>query len=127
MSKSVGNVVDPFEEIKQYGLDVVRFYLCRIGGNLKDDSDYSKTTLEEISDKWLSGQLGNLLSRCMSPRILERAIQGAWKEGSGMRVVESDLFDAEDRPLILEVLRPRLEEREEVLEEALIKLPGESL
>lgn len=37
MSKSIGNVVDPFQAIDDLGADPVRFYLARIGGRFKDD------------------------------------------------------------------------------------------
>lgn len=37
MSKSVGNVADPIEAIDEFGLDVVRYYLARVGGRFKDD------------------------------------------------------------------------------------------
>jgi methionyl-tRNA synthetase len=37
MSKSVGNVVNPFDAIDRYGLDAVRYYLARVGGRFRDD------------------------------------------------------------------------------------------
>jgi methionyl-tRNA synthetase len=37
MSKSVGNVVDPMQSLEKYGLDIVRFYLARVGGRFRDD------------------------------------------------------------------------------------------
>lgn len=37
MSKSVGNVADPLEAIEEFGPDVVRYYLARVGGRFKDD------------------------------------------------------------------------------------------
>lgn len=37
MSKSVGNVADPVQAIDEFGIDVVRFYLARVGGRFKDD------------------------------------------------------------------------------------------
>ena len=37
MSKSIGNVVDPFEAMKEYGADSVRWYLARVGGRFRDD------------------------------------------------------------------------------------------
>jgi methionyl-tRNA synthetase len=37
MSKSVGNVVDPIQAIDEWGLDIVRYYLARVGGRFKDD------------------------------------------------------------------------------------------
>ena len=37
MSKSVGNVADPIQAIDEFGIDVVRYYLMRVGGRFKDD------------------------------------------------------------------------------------------
>lgn len=37
MSKSVGNVVDPFGIMAARGVDVVRFYLARVGGSFGSD------------------------------------------------------------------------------------------
>lgn len=37
MSKSVGNVADPIQAIDEFGIDLVRFYLARVGGRFKDD------------------------------------------------------------------------------------------
>lgn len=37
MSKSIGNVVDPIQSLEEYGVDVVRYYLARVGGRFKDD------------------------------------------------------------------------------------------
>jgi tRNA synthetases class I (M) len=37
MSKSVGNVVSPFEVMEKYDIDTVRWYLARNGGNFVDD------------------------------------------------------------------------------------------
>ena len=37
MSKSLGNVADPWEAIDRWGVDIVRFYLIRVGGRWKDD------------------------------------------------------------------------------------------
>ncbi|KAI9513225.1 tRNA synthetases class I (M)-domain-containing protein [Russula earlei] len=40
MSKSIGNVVDPFEAMQDLGTDLVRYYLARIGGRFKDDVEH---------------------------------------------------------------------------------------
>lgn len=37
MSKSVGNVVDPIAVMEEWGTDVVRFYLIRVGGRWASD------------------------------------------------------------------------------------------
>ena len=37
MSKSVGNVVNPFETMESYGTDAARYFLARVGGRFKYD------------------------------------------------------------------------------------------
>ena len=37
MSKSVGNVVNPFETMGTYGTDAARYFLARVGGRFKYD------------------------------------------------------------------------------------------
>jgi methionyl-tRNA synthetase len=44
MSKSIGNVVDPFQILDAYGTDSVRWYLARVGGNFVDDVGGSTIT-----------------------------------------------------------------------------------
>ncbi|KAK3815257.1 MAG: tRNA synthetases class I (M)-domain-containing protein [Benniella sp.] len=65
MSKSIGNVVDPFKAMEEFGTDTIRFYLMNDGG-LADDADYSSAMVVERHRKLLAGQLGNLLSRSTS-------------------------------------------------------------
>ncbi|KAG6853220.1 hypothetical protein C0991_005887 [Blastosporella zonata] len=72
MSKSVGNVADPFEAMEAFGVDVVRFYLSRVGGRFRDDTDWSSTQLEK-HDHEIQAQLGNLLMRITSQKIAIRA------------------------------------------------------
>ena len=38
MSKSRGNVANPFEAMDTFGVDAVRYYLARVGGGLVDDA-----------------------------------------------------------------------------------------
>ena len=37
MSKSLGNVVNPFETMKTYGTDAARYFLAKVGGRFKYD------------------------------------------------------------------------------------------
>src|SRR3712207_3087369 len=65
MSKSLGNVLDPFEVIDQYGVDALRFYLMRdVGfgedGSVSFDGVHTRYTSE------LANDLGNLASRTLS-------------------------------------------------------------
>ncbi len=62
MSKSLGNVVDPLDEVKKYGTDALRYYLLREIPAL-DDGDYSEKRMVEIYDSELANELGNLISR----------------------------------------------------------------
>jgi len=62
MSKSLGNVVDPIELIKKYGIDAVRYYLLREIPPF-DDGDFSQSRMLEIYNADLANELGNLVSR----------------------------------------------------------------
>lgn len=62
MSKSLGNVVDPYEMIKKYGTDAVRFYLLREIPTL-DDGDFSEKRMYELYNSDLANELGNSVSR----------------------------------------------------------------
>ncbi|KAG5640555.1 hypothetical protein DXG03_008118 [Asterophora parasitica] len=72
MSKSVGNVADPFEAMDEFGVDVIRFYLARVGGRFRDDTDWSREQLEK-HDREIQSLLGNFLLRATSPKIASRA------------------------------------------------------
>jgi methionyl-tRNA synthetase len=61
MSKSIGNVVNPFNAMDMYGVDVIRYYLALEGG-IGHDSDYNNYRIV-ARHKELSGTLGNLVSR----------------------------------------------------------------
>ncbi|MBT3230352.1 methionine--tRNA ligase [Candidatus Uhrbacteria bacterium] len=61
MSKSLGNVVDPFELVKEFGTDAVRYYLLREIPS-HDDGDFAMPRMEERYAE-LANQLGNLVSR----------------------------------------------------------------
>ncbi|RXW23132.1 hypothetical protein EST38_g2747 [Candolleomyces aberdarensis] len=75
MSKSVGNVVDPVQSMDKYGVDMVRFYLARVGGRFRDDVDWSFEQLEKHS-KELQSLLGNYLLRVASARMSANAAKG---------------------------------------------------
>ena len=62
MSKTVGNVVDPFELIKKYGRDPVRYYLLREIPS-GEDGDFSYKKFEERYNGDLANGLGNLVAR----------------------------------------------------------------
>ena len=62
MSKSLGNVVNPEEEVEKYGLDAFRYYLMR-EATFGQDADYSKKAMIQRINADLANDLGNLLNR----------------------------------------------------------------
>jgi len=62
MSKSLGNVVDPFELVQKYGVDAVRYYLLR-EITPTEDGDFTIEKFEQRYNADLAGGIGNLLAR----------------------------------------------------------------
>lgn len=78
MSKSTGNVVNPFFALDRFGVDVMRFYLVHDGG-IADDAGYTNDNILERYRVNLQGQLGNLTSRLVRGKgwNLKTAVQEA--------------------------------------------------
>ncbi|KAF8531612.1 tRNA synthetases class I (M)-domain-containing protein [Gautieria morchelliformis] len=74
MSKSVGNVADPFGVMDKYETDVVRYYLARVGGRFQYDNDWSEDQLAKHFQELFS-LIGNQLSRAFSPKVVDRLSQ----------------------------------------------------
>ncbi|GAA6048916.1 hypothetical protein JCM3770_007117 [Rhodotorula araucariae] len=72
MSKSRGNVANPFEAMQLWGVDAMRMYLMRVGGNSASDADYSATEIERFYRKDLAGQMGNLLNRVTTKKLTKK-------------------------------------------------------
>ena len=64
MSKSVGNVVDPFEMAERYGVDPFRYFLLR-EVPFGNDGDFSELAFVQRINSDLANDLGNLLSRTL--------------------------------------------------------------
>lgn len=64
MSKSLGNVVDPYEMVRKYGADAFRYFLLReVSFGL--DGDFSERELIKRANSELADKLGNLLNRSL--------------------------------------------------------------
>ncbi|MES2471186.1 MAG: methionine--tRNA ligase [Patescibacteria group bacterium] len=64
MSKSLGNVVSPFDVIKEYNTETLRYYVARELHPF-EDSPFSAELLKNAYNSALANGIGNLLSRVM--------------------------------------------------------------
>ena len=81
MSKSVGNVIDPLELIKSYGVDPVRFYLMK-EMVLGQDSNFSIESFVKSYNNDLANDFGNLLSRVSN--LINKFYNGILVEGEDL-------------------------------------------
>jgi len=65
MSKSLGNVIDPFELVKKYGTDPVRYFLLR-EITPTEDGDFTYEKFEQRYNSDLAKGLGNLVARVVT-------------------------------------------------------------
>ena len=81
MSKSTGNVIEPFEQIEKYGVDPFRFYI--VGAMPIDgDGEYSEKLVRERINNELVGNLGNFCYRIIS--FVNKNFEG------GLKTIDND-------------------------------------
>jgi len=85
MSKSVGNIVDPFVLADKYGSDALRYYLMSDIATGKD-ADFSEERLAQRYGSDLANTIGNLLNRTlnMAEKYVERRL---------VRIIDGGLRD----------------------------------
>lgn len=88
MSKSLGNVVNPFGAINRFGVDPVRYYMVRDGG-FADDAPYENSYIIRRYKTELQGQLGNLLNRIVRGSM--------WDVAGSVTACKDELALAEDQ------------------------------
>jgi len=77
MSKSVGNVVDPFNLAKQYGVDQVRYFFLR-EVPFGQDGNYNHEAIVARINADLANDLGNLAQRSLS--MISKQLDGVLPE-----------------------------------------------
>ena len=82
MSKSKGNVVDPYMHAERYGVDALRFFLLR-SFPFGSDGNFSNELLISTINTDLANDLGNLLSRttAMAGKYFGGALPETQEEG----------------------------------------------
>lgn len=92
MSKSLGNVVDPFWAMERFGVDVIRFYMA-IDGGIADDRDYDNSYIVQRYKKILQGGFGNLITRMVRGKkwSVRRSVISASERA------DASLLSAEDK------------------------------
>jgi methionyl-tRNA synthetase len=89
MSKSVGNVVDPFNLVSHFGLDQVRHFFLR-EVSFGQDGSYSEEAIANRINADLADNIGNLAQRCLS--MIAKNFEG--------KVPEPGTFTAEDEAML---------------------------
>ena len=64
MSKSLGNVISPYDVVQEYGTDALRYYVARELSTF-EDSDMTMEKFKESYNANLANGIGNLTSRIM--------------------------------------------------------------
>ena len=89
MSKSVGNVVDPFDLVHAYGLDPVRYFFLR-EVNFGQDGNYSAEAIVNRINADLANDLGNLAQRSLS--MIAKNCNGKVPEPGAFTKADQDIL-----------------------------------
>ncbi len=95
MAKSLGNVVDPFEIVKKYGTDALRFWIAH-EMNTFEDGDFTEEKFVESYNANLANGIGNLTSRIMKMAISNDISVSLPSESDGYRKAVEILSDLEE-------------------------------
>ena len=91
MSKSVGNVIDPFSLAKEYGVDQLRYFLLR-EVPFGQDGNYSHSAIISRINADLANDLGNLAQRSLS--MINKNCEGRVPGPNGFNEDDQDILGA---------------------------------
>jgi methionyl-tRNA synthetase len=93
MSKSVGNVIDPFALADAYGVDQLRYFLLR-EVPFGQDGNYSHEAIVNRINADLANDLGNLAQRSLT--MVARAFGGVLPNPGAFSAADQTILDAAD-------------------------------
>ena len=93
MSKSVGNVLDPFDLVAAYGIDAVRYFFLR-EVMFGQDGAYSQEAIVNRINADLSNNLGNLAQRSLS--MIYKNCEGAIPTPGAFTAEDTEILAAAD-------------------------------
>ncbi len=93
MSKSVGNVVDPFDLIAAYGVDAVRYFFLREVA-FGADGSYGAEAIETRINADLANGLGNLAQRSLS--MIAKGFEGQVPSPGALSAADTAILAAAD-------------------------------
>ena len=97
ISKSIGNIINPYEIIEKYGLDQIRFFLFR-EVPFGNDGDFSKDAIAQRVNADLSNNYGNLIQR-ISSFIIKNSDSKVSKP-SNYKEIDKNLLYSFDKTLV---------------------------
>ncbi|MFD1694244.1 methionine--tRNA ligase [Roseibium aestuarii] len=107
MSKSLGNVIDPFGLIETYGLDQTRYFFLREVPFGKD-GNYSHEAIVNRINADLANDLGNLASRSLS--MIAKNCEGVAPTPGAFSAEDQAMLDQTDA--LIEICRPAMSRQE---------------
>lgn len=107
MSKSTGNVVNPFFAIDRFGVDGMRFFLA-YQGDLADDADYDNSFIVRDYKKLLQGGIGNLAHRTIG--CAKGKLRSHIQDATSNRLPAPTAADVEHQVMLV-VTPPKVAER----------------
>jgi len=91
ISKSLGNVINPYDLVETYGLDQVRYFLLR-EVPFGNDGDFSHRSMIQRMNSELANDYGNLVQRVLS--MIAKNCNGAVPEPGPLSAEDDELLNA---------------------------------